>query len=265
MIVWLGEGLVPVERARIDPRDRGLLLGDGLFETVRVRNGSPRLWRRHLARLREGAGVLGLALPAVDLEQAIAEIAAANGLPDAAVRLTLTRGVGPRGIAPPSDPPPPTLLITAAPLPARAAPVRLCIARSTCRNAHSPLARLKTLNYLDGVLARREALARGSDDAVLLNTDGRAAETTAASLFLRLDGRWATPPVEEGALPGVVRAELLAAGFAEERSVSAADLERATAILLANSLGVTAGASLEGRALEIGAELDEARAPFEAM
>lgn len=252
MIVWLNDGLVATEAARIDPRDRGLLLGDGLFETVRVREGQPGLWRAHSARLTLGAAVLGLPLPPVDLSQAIGAVAEANGLQDAAVRLTLTRGVGPRGVAPP-EPCSPTLLITAAPLAlAQPKPVALCVARSTCRNERSPLSRLKTLNYLDAVIARREALARGFDDAVMLNTQARVAEATAANLFVRVDGRWATPPVGEGALPGVIRGELLAAGFAIEAPLVEADLLRADEMLLTNSLGLTPVMRCGDRSLTVG-------------
>ncbi len=263
MIVWLNDGLVDAHRARIDPSDRGLLLGDGLFETVRVRDGGPRLWPAHAARLAAGAAALGLPLPQVDLPAAIGAVLGANALRDAAVRLTLTRGVGPRGVAPP-EPCAPTLLITSAPLASPPPkPVSLCIARSTCRNERSPLSRTKTLNYLDAMIARREALARGFDDAVMLNTQGRVTEATAANLFVRIDGHWLTPPVEEGALPGVLRGALLAVGFAAEAAMTEAALFGADEMLLTNSLGVTPVNLFEDRALTVGEGAATAQRLFE--
>lgn len=265
MSVWLNDGLIEVEAARIDPRDRGLLLGDGLFETVRVRDGHLRLWSAHFARLAAGAAALGIPLPDTDLPAAIAVLLEANALTDAAVRLTLTRGVGPRGVTPP-EPCSPTLLITAAPLAGPSSrPVALCIARSTCRNEHSRLSRLKTLNSLESVIARREALARGFDEAVVLNTRGRVAEATAANLFLRLGDRWLTPPIAEGALPGVVRGELLAARFATEEIVTETDLLGAEQLLLTNSLGVVAASRCEDRVLTSGEGAVSARRLFDRL
>lgn len=263
MIVWLNDGLIEAAAARIDPGDRGLLLGDGLFETIGVRDGGPRLWPAHAARLAAGAATLGLPLPRVDLPAAIGAVLDANALRDAAVRLTLTRGAGPRGVAPP-EPCTPTLLITAAPLASTPPkPLALCIARFTCRNERSPLSRLKTLNYLDAVIARREALARGFDDAVMLNTRGRGTEATAANLLALIDGHWVTPPVEEGALPGVIRGELLAVGFAAEAAMTAAALFEADEMLLTNSLGVTPVIRCEDRVLTVGEGAATAQRLFE--
>lgn len=253
-VVWLDGGLVEAARARIDPADRGFLLADGLFETIRVRDGLPERLDAHLARLRAGAGVLGLPIPATDdaLASAMAEVAAANALPEAALRLTLTRGPGPRGLVPPADPRP-TLLIAAAPPPPPSPPARVVVAATTRRNERSPLSRLKTLNYLDAVLARREAAARGADDALMLNTRDRLAEATAANLFAVVDGALLTPPVEDGALPGVRRAELIARLGAEERALLPADLARATEAFLTTSLGVRAVVAVDGRPLGDGA------------
>lgn len=244
-ILWLDGCLLPAGEARVDPGDRGLLLGDGLFETICVRGGRALRLEAHFARLRTGAGLLGLPVPAGDdaLADALEQVVRANGLADAAVRLTLTAGPGPRGLPRPV-PPRPTLLLTAGPLPPPPPPARLLVARSTRRNEHSPLSRVKSLNYLDSILARREAAAAGADDAVLLNTAGRVAEASAANLFLRLDCGWVTPPVSEGALPGTMRAVLAEAWDAAERPVTVADLHRADAIVLTTALGVREVAGL---------------------
>ena len=246
-LLWLNGALLPASEARIDPADRGLLLGDGLFETIAVEAGAPLRLEAHFRRLREGAGILGLDVPATDqtLAGAVTAVARENGLADAAVRLTLTAGSGPRGLLRP-QPGRPTLMLTAAPLPAPLPPARVIVATVTRRNEHSPLSRVKSLNYLDGVLAREEARARGADDAILLNTAGFVAEATAANLFAVIDGELVTPPVSDGVLPGVRRAEIIAERGAVERSLTVAELERATEMFLTTALAVRAVSAIVG-------------------
>lgn len=252
---WLNGQLLAAGEARIDPADRGFTLGDGLFETIRVQ-GRAAVWLdRHLARLAEGSAVLGIPTCFDDaaLAQACAAVIVAEGIEAGVLRLTVSRGVGPRGVLPPAAPSPTVLIAGHAGLsPQRA--VALVVARGTCRNQASPLSRVKSLNYLDAVLARREAAERGADDAVMLNTAGRVAETTIANLFARIDGVWATPPVAEGALPGIMRAEVLTRLGAAERPLSVADLQRAEALLLTNALSIRAAARLEETALSVGEE-----------
>ncbi|WP_207460606.1 aminotransferase class IV [Azospirillum sp. SYSU D00513] len=255
MPVWLDGALVEDADARIAPNDRGFTLGDGLFETVRLRGGAVLRLDAHLARLRRGAALLGIPLHWTDeaLGRALLETAQASGCAEnGAARLTLTRGPAPRGVLPPRDPSP-TLLVTAGPAPGPLPPARLVVARVTRRNEHSPLSQVKSLNYLDGILARREAEERGADDALLLNTAGRLAETTIANLFLVLDGRLVTPPLSEGALPGVMRAALLERFDAVEQALPPEALERASEFILTNSLGVRAVASVDGRPVGQGA------------
>ncbi len=251
MNVYLNDRIVRAETARIDPTDRGLLLGDGLFETIAVFGGEPWRLDRHFERLRDGARVIGLAVPTDDegLARAIDETRDANGIEDGLLRLTLTRGPAPRGLLPASGARP-TLLITASPRDrASSPPARAVIATTTRRNEHSPLSRLKTLNYLDNVIARREAAARGADEAILVNTVGRLAETTVANLFVVIAGETLTPPVEDGALPGVVRAELLESGRAAERSLAPDALVRASEAFITNSGNIRAIVAVDGRSV----------------
>ncbi len=247
MTLWLDGRLLPDHAARINPADRGLLLGDGLFETVRAIAGMPLHFARHLARLRAGAATLGMALAWPDdaLAEAARTVLAGQ---DGALRLTLTRGPAPRGLLPPAGTRP-TMLITAAPLPPPLPPARAIVAAATRRNEHSPLSRIKSLNYLDSILARQEAAARGADEAILLNTAGDVAEASAGNLFVLLAGAWTTPPTRAGALPGITRARLLEAGLAQEARLTVADLALAEAIFLSSSLGLRALASLDDRAL----------------
>jgi len=233
-LIWLNGALVEAGTARIAPDDRGLTLGDGLYETFPLIDGKPDGLAEHLERLREGCRVLRLPHPDLDVAAAIAALAAANGLSAATIRLTLTRGAGVRGLPPPADPKP-TLMIVAGPPAPPPTPVRVIVARSTRRNEKSPLSRIKTLNCLDSILARMEAADTGVDDALLLNAEGRIAEGTASNLLAVIDGLVVTPPVADGAMPGVARGRALAGG-AIERSLTVADLSRATALFLSNSL-----------------------------
>jgi branched-chain amino acid aminotransferase len=252
---WLNGQLLAAETARIDPSDRGFTLGDGLFETIRVRDGAAVWLDRHLARLAEGSAVLGIParFDAAALAQACAAVIAAEGIEAGVLRLTVSRGAGPRGVLPPAAPSPTVLIAGHAGLPPQTS-VALVIAHGTCRNQASPLSRVKSLNYLDAVLARREAAERGADDAVMLNTAGRVAETSIANLFARIDSAWVTPPVAEGALPGIMRAEVLARLRAVERPLAVADLQRAEALLLTNALSIRAVARLEEADLSAGEE-----------
>lgn len=219
MRVWQDGLLLAPEDAHISIADRGLLLGDGLFETMAVHNGRVFDLDAHLARLTSGLATLGFA-QAVDLAKLTAAIGpylASERASNAILRLTATRGPGPRGLTPP-EAPRPTILMTLAPMPpARAAPLSLHIATVTRRNEHSPLSRIKALPYLDNVLALTEARARGADDALLLNTRGTIACGTIANVFAIRDGRLETPPLTDGALPGTMRALVLA--LAQEASL----------------------------------------------
>ncbi len=248
MRVHFNGRLMDATEARVDPTDRGLTLADGLFETIAVRGATPARLDAHLARLRDGARVIGLDVPASDqaLADALSEVVEANHMVEGSLRLTLTRGPAPRGLMP-ADPAAPSLLITGWPGDLTAPePVTAVIAARTRRNEHSPLARIKTLNFLDGIVAAREAADRGADDALLLNTRGNLAEATAANLFLVVDGRAVTPPVDDGALPGVMRADVIRDLGAAENTLGPDDLAHASEAFLTNALGIRALVTVDG-------------------
>ncbi len=239
---------MPVEKAALDPRDRGFTLGDGLFETIRVRDGRPLLLDLHLARLRAGAGRIGLSRVPDDetLSGAIRMTLEANGLSDAAVRLTVSRGVpANRGLSSKPEPAP-SLVVHAQPFagyPAELYSRGLRAATSSIpRNERSPLARIKALSYLDNVLARREADASGVDEALMLNTAGHLACASAANLFLARGETLLTPDPESGVLPGTVRGLVLAElapqmGLtAVERTVRTEELATADEAFLTSAL-----------------------------
>jgi branched-chain amino acid aminotransferase len=159
-----------------------------------------------------------------------------NALPDAALRMTLTRGPAARGVVPVGDGRP-TVLISAGPLPGALPPAKVVVADRVRRNEFSPLAGIKSLNYLDNILARQEAAARGADDALLLSTQGFLAEASAANVFVKVGGSWVTPPVSDGALPGVMRGIILERLPAREKRILSDELYQADAAFLSNSLG----------------------------
>lgn len=232
--VWFNGALTTGSLA-IDPGDRGLLLGDGIFETIAVFNGKPVWLTEHLDRMIAAARTLGIPADRGNIEGAIGETLRATPHRHGILRITLTRGAGVRGLA--ADGSTPSLLVTLAPWIKGMlfAPTTLVTA-TIRRNETSPASRLKTLSYIDNILAAREAAAARCDDALLLNTQGRVAATTIANIFLLKDGRLATPPLTTGILPGIARLKLLTLTQAEERELAPAELHEAEAVFLTNSL-----------------------------
>ncbi len=204
--------LVPENAGAVSALDRGLLLGDGLFETMRVAGGRVLQWQRHWERLRYGAQVIQLAMPwtADTVRAAIDRTLDANDLRDATVRLTVTRGKSAiRGLLPSADTQPSLLIRATAfiayPDDLYRTGMRVIVSRKTRRNEHSPLSRVKSLGYLDNLIARQEAAAQGAGEALLRNTQGAVAGAAAANVFSVHAGRLHTPPLEAGALPGTMR------------------------------------------------------------
>jgi branched-chain amino acid aminotransferase len=237
--IWLNGAFLAEDAPALRAQDRGPLLADGVFDTCLAVNGAPEHGPAHFARLARHAALLEIPLPGFDLIAAAQELLARTGLATsrAVIRTTLTRGPGPRGLAPPPEARP-TLLMQAAPAPdpATLAPATAIIARATRRNEHSPLSRIKSLNYGDNILAAQEAQKRGAREAILLNTQGNAACAAAANIFIREGAHLFTPPSADGAMDGITRAALLAAGKAREETIPEERLREADAIYLTSSL-----------------------------
>lgn len=214
-VCWLNGNILPLEQARIPVLDHGLLYGDGVFEGIRFYAGTPFLLDEHLRRLRDSARAIALNVPWDDDELANITAAVVDAFDgdDGYLRMIVTRGNGPLGI----DPAPcklPQLIVIASQLEmvnhaARTEGVRLIIAATRRLPPDGLDPRIKSLNYLNHVLARIEANCAGADEAVLLNAQGRIAEGTADNLFIVRDARLLTPPVIDGALPGITRALIL--------------------------------------------------------
>ncbi|KQT46375.1 class IV aminotransferase [Aureimonas sp. Leaf454] len=235
----------------VDAADRGLLLGDGVFDTSLVVGGRVFLREAHLDRLEAALGLLDIPAPRAAIESAMDALAAREG--NGSIRITVTRGPGPRGLKAPAEPHP-TILGSSAPLaPASMfAPIRLGLS-AVRRNETSPLSRLKSLSYLDAVLAAREVAKSGASEALFLNTRGTLACSSLANVFVVEGFDLATPPLKDGVLPGILRAWILA--HAEdyglrpiERSIPRKALDEADAIFLTNSLRLVSPATLSGPA-----------------
>ncbi len=208
--VYISGRILPADEASISIRDRGLLYGDGLFETIRVQDGKCIRLARHLERLHRGASVLGFdeAISELDFGRAIGELLDANQMGEARIRLTVTRGASAGAGRITAAEGPPTVIITCDDLPAPPAPAQAVIA-TIRRDESSVLSSLKSLNYLPSILARMEAERAGADDAALLNNRGNVSDGTIGNIFLVKGSRLITPALSEGPLPGTVRAEVL--------------------------------------------------------
>jgi branched-subunit amino acid aminotransferase/4-amino-4-deoxychorismate lyase len=231
----------PPEQLALPLADRGLALADGLFETILIQNAKPQLLEAHLQRWSESAVRLGMAAPpeADRLLPLVAEAIERSGSSDAALRLNWSRGNAGRGIALPADDdgtPKHRFWLQLSPWRPGFRAVSCIISQNERRNPASQISACKTFAYGWAVQARREAQQRGADEALLLNTAGQLCCATTANLLLLVGGRWLTPPLASGCLPGIMRAQGLAQGWLQEAELWPADLDRCEAGLLINSL-----------------------------
>ncbi|MEW6397858.1 MAG: branched-chain-amino-acid transaminase [Bacillota bacterium] len=211
MLIYFNGQLVPPEEARVSVFDHGLLYGDGIFEGIRAYEGRVFKMEEHLVRLYESARAIMLAIP-IDVEQmgaAIYRTMEANGLRDAYIRLVVTRGVGDLGLDPRKCTSPNVVIIAdhIALYPAELYEQGLrAMTASTQRvgvNALNP--RVKSLNYLNNILAKLDALQAGYPEAILLNPEGYVVEATGENIFILRRGVLVTPPAFVGILEGITR------------------------------------------------------------
>lgn len=246
-----------VEGALISSSDRGLMYGDGFFTTLRVQHGIPELWDHHVARLALTSERLGIPLP--DVAQLLAEIKlVSTNLIDCVVRVTVTRGQGGRGYAPPQEPQP-TRIVESFDIPKdyeswRSHGIDLGFAQMSLPKQHKRLAGLKTLNRIEQVLLKQELMHDSRyHDLLVLHEGGFVLETTAANIFWRTGDQWFTPAMTEAGIQGVVRAYLLAenpkviVGEFPYEDVLAAD----EAFICNSLLGLAPVRTIEGAALPI--------------
>jgi branched-chain amino acid aminotransferase len=245
-LMYVSGCFVPPREATVSALDAGLLVGAGLFETLRTYGGKPFRLDRHLARLRASGQILRIFVKESDADIAaiLARLVQTNGVPDARVRLTATRG-------PLTDPleddaaPPATLLVTAGPMTPypqefyeRGATAVVSDIRA---NETDPVVYHKTTGYMRNMLALRDAHRARAAEALLFNTRHRLAEGAISNVFVVREGRLETPPVEDGLLPGVTRQAVLELAAeldvpAEQRSLTIHALLEAGEVFLTNSI-----------------------------
>jgi len=189
--VWLDGELVAAAEARVSPFDHGLLVGDGVFETVRVYGGRPFAWTRHLDRLAHSASGLGLAVPDRGALRAAADaVLAANGHLDARLRITVTGGVAPLGSE--RGEAEPTVIVATSEVKPWPDSVRVVVV-PWVRNDRGATAGLKTTSYAENVRALAYAHERGASEAIFANTRDELCEATGSNVFVVRDGVVATP------------------------------------------------------------------------
>jgi len=263
MKIWLDGRVVDPADARISVLDHGLLYGDGVFEGIRIYGRRVFRLGDHLARLAVSARALGLEIPGGD--EALREVVlatgraflAASGGDEGYVRLIVTRGDGPLGVDPTTCPTPRIVCIADAIrlFPAEKLEQGLDLVTSSVRRPPPDVLdpRVKSLNYLNSVLAKQEARRQGADEALILNQSGQIAEASVANVFAVKQGALATPPATDGALEGITRATVLEiAGSlglpAAERTLGRVDLLGADEVFLTGTgARIVPVRSLDGR------------------
>jgi len=229
---WADGGIVAAGTAAVSPIDHAVIVGDGVFETLKVVDGVPFALTRHLGRLTRSAD--GLGLPEPDhgvVRAAVAETLAAD--PKAGrLRITWSSGPGPLG----SDrgDGPGTLLVASSPGAVWPEAVRVHLCEWT-RNERGALTGLKTTSYAENVRALEAAHQRGASEALLANTQSRLCEGTGTNVFLVLDGVLVTPPLSSGCLAGITRELVLELTDAVERDVELGEFTIASEAFLTSS------------------------------
>lgn len=244
--VWINKRFVEAERAKVSVMDRGFLYGDGLFETMRSYAGVVFKINEHLARLFAASKIIKLNIPynKKDLKDAVYKSIEVNRLKSAYVRLTVTRGEERLGINSGHPSLPNIIIVTSGfegyenwmykrGLSAKIVEIR--------QNEYSPVSRIKSLNFLNYILARSNARAEGYDEAILANTAGYISEGATSNVFLVKRGIITTPSLNSGIIPGITRGVILQIAKKVrlkimEKFVTSSELSNADELFLTNSM-----------------------------
>jgi branched-chain amino acid aminotransferase len=233
---WVEDGPVFTSTDRIR-------LGDGIFDTMLaiIDDNGARLIHsdRHFTRLLHDAQLLEITpLPTIEeLEDAATKLFNKNTAPHGryAINTIVTRGEGPRGLMPPTDMSP-TTVMRASPVPESFPAITAITARRAFRNEGSPLSQIKSLNYGDNILALIEARNKGANDAIMLNNAGKITCTTSGNIFVITGGTLYTPPLSDGVMNGITRKILIDKFDVLECSLDINDLRNAEGIYITNSI-----------------------------
>lgn len=238
-LVWLNGDLVPRDLAMVNVYDRGFTSGDGVFETIKVVQGQPFALTRHLQRLAASATIVGF--PLVDeqlLREAVAEVLSANRSRLTAVarlRITVTAGsMNTKVSAPSRSTDGLTVVMTADPQPPHPESLRV-LTVAWPHNERGPLVGAKTTSYADNLAILEQVRARGADEALMADTQGRLCEATTANVIVAVGGELITPSLATGCLGGVTRALLIEWGIVAERDIEFGAIAGATEMMLSSS------------------------------
>ena len=211
MKVWLNGKIVPEEEAKVSVFDHGLLYGDGVFEGIRSYNSRIFKLKEHLERFYKSARVIMLKIPLSlnELGEAIIETLRANNLKDAYIRIVTTRGVGDLGLDPVKCPSSTTFIIASKiqfyPRELYGKGLRLITVPTRRNDIESLNPAIKSLNYLNNILAKIEATNSGALEALMLNREGYVVECSGDNIFIVKNGTLLTPPISVGTLEGITR------------------------------------------------------------
>ncbi len=209
--IFIDGELVPEEDAKVSVFDHGLLYGDGVFEGIRVYDRNVFMLDAHLKRLYNGAKVIRLDIPMAlsELKAKVCETVKANGITDGYVRLVITRGKGDLGLSPSKCANPSVIIIASTikiyPDEVYQRGLKLVTVSTRRNNPDSLSPQIKSLNYLNHILAHIEVQHAGADEGLVLNDSGYVTECVVDNFFVVLDGEVITPPTNDGALNGITR------------------------------------------------------------
>jgi branched-chain amino acid aminotransferase len=246
--VYVNGVMVDAAEATVSVFDHGLVTGDGVFESVAIRNGRPFALSRHLDRLQASAAAIGLSLPPVEeLERAARFVLEEARCPSGKIRITVTGG--PAGLGSARGKAGPTLIVACE---AAAPPVGLAVVvvAPWPKNERGALAGAKTISYAENVVALAYANEHGATEALWRNAAGNVCEGTGTNIFLGIGGDLFTPPLSAGCLAGVTRGLVLELTGAAERDLQGDRLaEVDEAFLTSTTRGVQPIGRLDGREL----------------
>lgn len=230
-LIYIDGELIQRADAKISVLDHGLLYGDGVFEGIRCYNGVVFKLKEHIDRLYRSAKVIKLEIPISKEEmiKAVIETLKANGLKDAYIRLIVTRGIGDLGLDPRKCSKPSIIIIAEKLEPilgkmAREKGAKVIISSVRRDPVYGTSHEVKSLNYLNSILAKLEAINANADDAIMLDSRGFVSEASAANLFIVKDKMLVTPPITAGILPGITRAFVIELAKSLGISVSERDI-----------------------------------------
>ncbi len=215
-LVYIDGEFYSKSSAKVSVLDHGFLYGDGVFEGIRCYNGVVFKLREHVERLYRSAKAIRLEIPVSmgEMMDIVVKTIKVNGFKDAYVRLVVTRGVGDLGLDPRRCSRPSIIVIAEQLEPILGSKsleqgVKLIISSTRRDPVYATSHEVKSLNYLNSIMAKLEAIAAGADDAVMLDSRGFVSEATAANIFIAKSGELATPPITAGILPGITRSTVL--------------------------------------------------------